>query len=203
MKSIGLTGGIGSGKTTVSAYLKELGLPVFDADAASRAAVKKGSGCLAEIVAFFGPECLLPDGELNRSWVAAKVFADPDLLRHYEKIVQDKVWEEAQRFLAEQRDRDMPLAVLDVPLLIECGWHTKVDEVWLVKVSRAVQIRRAMQRDGTQKEAVEARIKAQLPLEQKIPYAHRIIDNEGTPEDTRRQVREGLAHMGNLLVTGA
>lgn len=196
MKIIGLTGGIGSGKSTVSSYFKELGIPVFDADAVSRAAVRKGSDCLADIVAFFGPDCLLENGELNRPWVAQRVFGDPKLLQQYEKIVQNQVWEEAQRFLAEQQAQNVPLVVLDVPLLIECGWNRKVDEVWLVKVSRSVQIERAMRRDRAQKEAVEARIKAQMPLEEKIPYAARIINNEGTLEDTRRQVREGLAHFG-------
>lgn len=197
MKIIGLTGGIGSGKSTVSSYFKELGIPVFDADAVSRSAVRKGGACLADIVAFFGPGCLLENGELNRPWVAQRVFGDLGLLQQYEKIVQDRVWEEAQRFLAEQRAKRMPLVVLDVPLLIECGWHTKVDEVWLVKVSRSVQIERAMRRDRTQKEAVEARIKAQMPLKEKIPYAARIIDNEGTLEETRRQVREGLAQQSD------
>ena len=196
MKIIGLTGGIGSGKSTVSSYFKELGIPVFDADAVSRSAVRKGSACLADIVAFFGPDCLLENGELNRPWVAQRVFSDPKLLQQYERIVQDRVWEEAQRFLAEQQAQNALLTVLDVPLLIECGWHRKVDEVWLVKVSRSVQIERAMRRDRMQKEAVEARVKAQMPLEEKIPYAARIIDNEGTLEDTRHQVREGLAHFG-------
>ena len=81
MKIIGLTGGIGSGKSTVSSYFKELGIPVFDADAVSRAAVRKGSDCLADIVAFFGPDCLLENGELNRPWVAQRVFGDPKLLQ--------------------------------------------------------------------------------------------------------------------------
>ena len=124
---IGLTGGIGSGKSTVSSYMTTLGIPVFDADASSRAAVKKGNPCLQKIVAFFGPECLLPDGELNRPWVADKVFHDKTILKQYEKIVQDQVWAEAQQFLAEERKKNTAAVVLDVPLLIECGWHTSSD----------------------------------------------------------------------------
>ena len=164
---IGLTGGIGSGKSTVSSYMNTLGIPVFDADASSRAAVKKGNPCLQKIVAFFGPECLLPDGELNRPWVADKVFHDKTILKQYEKIVQDQVWAEAQQFLAEEREKNTAAVVLDVPLLIECGWHTKMDSVWLVKVPKNVQIQRAMMRDGATEEAVTARINAQMSLADK------------------------------------
>ena len=193
---IGLTGGIGSGKSTVSSYMKTLGIPVFDADASSRAAVKKGSACLEKIVAFFGPDCLLADGELNRPWVADKVFHDKKILKQYEKLVQDQVWAEAQQFLAEQKEKNAVAVVLDVPLLIECGWHTKVDSVWLVKVPKEVQIQRAMLRDGAAEEAVKARIDAQMPLAEKERYADVVIDNSGTVENTKVQVIAGLGNMG-------
>ena len=177
---IGLTGGIGSGKSTVSSYMKKLGIPVFDADASSRAAVKKGSSCLQKIVTFFGPDCLLPDGELNRPWVAEKVFHNKTVLKQYEKIVQDQVWAEA----------------LDVPLLIECGWHTKVDSVWLVKVPKEIQIQRAMLRDGATEEAVLARINAQMSLADKEKFADVVIDNSGNIENTKAQV---TAQMHKIL----
>ena len=193
---IGLTGGIGSGKSTVSSYMKTLGIPVFDADASSRAAVRKGSACLQKIVEFFGPDCLLEDGELNRPWVADKVFRDKGILKQYEKIVQDQVLAETQRFLEEQKEKKAPAVVLDVPLLIECGWHTKVDSVWLVKVPKAVQIQRAMLRDKATEEAVTARIDAQMSLQEKEKYADVVIDNSGTIESTKAQV---TAQMHKLL----
>ena len=193
---IGLTGGIGSGKSTVSSFMKTLGIPVFDADESSRAAVKKGSACLQKIVEFFGPDCLLENGELNRPWVADKVFHDKKILKQYEKIVQDQVLAEAQRFLEEQKEKKAMAAVLDVPLLIECGWHTKVDSVWLVKVPKEVQIQRAMLRDGAAEEAVKARIDAQMPLAEKERYADVVIDNSGTVENTKVQVIAGLGNMG-------
>ena len=193
---IGLTGGIGSGKSTVSSFMKTLGIPVFDADESSRAAVKKGSACLQKIVEFFGPDCLLDNGELNRPWVADKVFHDKKILKQYEKIVQDQVLAEAQRFLEEQKEKKAMAAVLDVPLLIECGWHTKVDSVWLVKVPKEVQIQRAMLRDGAAEEAVKARIDAQMPLAEKERYADVVIDNSGTVENTKVQVIAGLGNMG-------
>lgn len=193
---IGLTGGIGSGKSTVSSYMKTLGIPVFDADECSRAAVKKGSACLGKIIEFFGPECLLADGELNRAWVADKVFHDKKILKQYEKIVQDQVSAEAQQFLAEQKEKNTAVVVLDVPLLIECGWYTKMDSVWLVKVSKEIQIRRAMLRDGATEEAVTARINAQMSLADKEKYADVVIDNSGSIENTTAQVTAQLEKMG-------
>ncbi|MER2139889.1 MAG: dephospho-CoA kinase, partial [Succiniclasticum sp.] len=186
----------GSGKSTVSSYMKTLGIPVFDADASSRAAVKKGSACLKKVVAFFGPDCLQADGELNRPWVAGKVFHDKMILKQYEKIVQDQVWEEARQFLAEQGEKKTVAVVLDVPLLIECGWHQKVDSVWLVKVSKEIQIRRAMLRDGATEEAVTARINAQMSLADKEKYADVVIDNSGSIESTKAQVTAQLEKMG-------
>ena len=193
---IGLTGGIGSGKSTVSSYMSKLGIPVFDADASSRAAVRKGSPCLQKIITFFGPDCLLPDGELNRPWVADKVFHNKTILKQYEKIVQDQVWAEAQQFLVEECEKNTAVVLLDVPLLIECGWHTKVDSVWLVKVPKEIQIQRAMLRDGATEEAVLARINTQMSLADKEKFADVVIDNSGNIENTKAQV---TAQMHKIL----
>ena len=189
---IGLTGGIGSGKSTVSSYMSKLGIPVFDADASSRAAVRKGSPCLQKIITFFGPDCLLPDGELNRPWVADKVFHNKTILKQYEKIVQDQVWAEAHQFLVEECEKNTAVVLLDVPLLIECGWHTKVDSVWLVKVPKEIQIQRAMLRDGATEEAGTARINAQMSLADKEKFADVVIDNSGNIENTKAQVTAQL-----------
>ena len=193
---IGLTGGIGSGKSTVSSYLQSLGIPVFDADESSRAAVKKGSACLRKIVDFFGPGCLLETGELNRPWVADRVFHDRSLLKQYEKIVQDQVCADRQRFLEEQEKNGARAVVLDVPLLIECGWYKEVDSIWLVSVPRKVQIQRAMLRDHASEETVAARINAQMSLEEKRKFADVVIDNSGTLEQTREQAAKQLQKMG-------
>ncbi len=192
MKIIGLTGGIGSGKSTVSSYLKSLGVPVFDADASSRAAVRKGNSCLEKIVAFFGPDCLQASGELDRAWVADRVFHDKDLLRQYEKIVQDQVRTEAEQFLKEQRERGTAVVLLDVPLLIECGWHRLVDSVWLVSVPETMQVQRAMLRDKETEEAIRSRIDAQMPLKEKEKFADVVIDNSGTVAHTQEQAAEQL-----------
>ena len=138
----------------------------------------------------------MPDGELNRPWVADKVFHDKTILKQYEKIVQDQVWAEAQQFLAEEREKNTAAVVLDVPLLIECGWHTKMDSVWLVKVPKSVQIQRAMLRDGATEEAVTARINAQMSLADKEKFADVVIDNSGTLDSTKAQV---TAQLQNVL----
>ncbi len=190
MKVIGLTGGIASGKSTIANYLRSLGAPVFDADAESRAMVAKGSAALAEIAQAFGAEYLLPDGELNRAKMAELVFNDKAALKRLEGIIHKNVYAAAQSFLADCRSQKMPAAVLDVPLLIECGWHKDVDAVWLVAVDRETQIERAMARSGMTREEVKARIAAQMTLEEKRSYADFVIDNSGTPEAAQKTVAE-------------
>ncbi|MGI6263605.1 MAG: dephospho-CoA kinase [Succiniclasticum sp.] len=202
MKSIGLTGGIGSGKSTVSSHLRTLGIPVFDADAEARRAVAKGSPCLARAVQIFGPDCLLPDGSLNRLWVANKVFHDEDLRKAYGGMVQDEVRRRAMAFLKETRHSKHTLSVLDVPLLIECGWNEFVDLVWLVAVSPEEQVRRTMLRDGASEEEVRARIAVQMSLEDKKKYADLVIDNGRTLAHTQSQVERAVARLQQAAEKG-
>ena len=187
---IGLTGGIASGKSTVAAELRKLGLPVFDADEASRQAVAAGSEGLAMVRQTFGSEYLTATGELDREKVAALVFRDAQALRQLEAIVHQIVLAQAENFLQECRKQGCPAAVLDVPLLIECGWHKKVDVVWLVAVSVQEQIRRAMLRSGMAEADVKRRIAAQMPLEDKKAYAGVVFDNSGELQDTLAAVRQ-------------
>lgn len=195
MITIGLTGGIASGKSTVSAELHRLGIPVFDADAVSRNAVVKGSDGLRMVAEAFGSEYLTEAGELDRPKVSALVFKDEKALRTLESIIHKIVWRQAEAFLAECREQDSAVAVLDVPLLIECGWHKQVDKVWLVAVSREQQIERAMLRSGMSAEEVAARIEAQMSLAEKKEYADVVLDNGGSLENTLAAVREELAKL--------
>ena len=167
MKVIGLTGGIASGKSTVSKEMRSLQIPVFDADEVSRQAVAKGSEGLRLVCEALGEGYVTPEGTLDRAKVSARVFHDKAALRALEGIIHKIVWDEAEKFLAACRAQQSPLAVLDVPLLIECGWHKLVDQVWLVAISQEQQIERAMQRDGMTAEEVKARIGAQMSLEDK------------------------------------
>ncbi|MDY2637478.1 MAG: dephospho-CoA kinase [Phascolarctobacterium sp.] len=192
MITIGLTGGIASGKSTVSAELRRQGVPIFDADQNARDAVAKGSRGLALVAEAFGSEYLTADGELNRPKVSELVFHDKDALKTLEGILHKIVWENAEGFLKEQQEQGAKLAVLDVPLLIETGWHKQVDKVWLVAVSRQQQIERAMLRSGMTEAEVVARINAQMSLEEKRKYADVVLDNSGSLEQTLAQVQGEL-----------
>lgn len=195
MITIGLTGGIASGKSTVSAELRRLGLPIFDADAEAKLAVSKGSEGLAQVIAALGSEYLTDEGELNRAKVAERVFHDKEALKTLEAIIHKIVWARAEQFMQENRSAERQLAVLDVPLLIECGWHKLVDSVWLVAVSRKQQIERAMLRSGMTSDEVEARIAAQMSLAEKKKYADIVLDNSGTLEKTLAAVHKELAQL--------
>lgn len=188
MKKIGLTGGIGSGKTSVADKLRALGACVFDADEAAKKAVLPGTEGFLKVVGTFGQEIIDAEGKLNRNALAEIVFNDKESLKKLEGIVHSYVWQEADKFLNACREAEEPAAILDMPLLIECGWYQKVDEVWLVSVPVETQIMRTMARSGMTAKAVQARIATQMPLDEKKRYATLIIDNSGTWEETEKQV---------------
>ena len=191
---IGLAGGIGSGKSTTAAYLRYLGIPVFDAsDAAKGVTVAKGSSSLQKIADIMGPESILPNGEMNRPWVAQKVFHDRELLKQFEAILQEQVLHDARLFLEKQRVNGARVVFLDLPLMIEKGWQTLADRIWLIAAPREMRIQRAIQRDNyLPKETVVSRINAQLSLEELKKYADVVIDNSGTFEHTKVQILEEL-----------
>lgn len=189
MKIIGLTGGIASGKSTVAAVLRQLDVPVFDADAVSRQAVEKGSEGLRQIVELFGADYLTASGDLDRAKMAKLVFEDKKALKKLENIVHTYVRSESEKFLQQHSKDGCPAVVLDIPLLIEGGWYKEVDRVWLVSVDEKTQIKRAMTRSGMLQHEVEARIAAQMPLAEKLQYADLIIDNSGSSDDTELFVK--------------
>ena len=188
MKIIGLTGGIGSGKTSVAAKLRALGARVFDADETAKNAVLPGTEGFFKVVETFGPQIVDADGKLNRMALAEIVFNDKESLKRLEEIIHSYVWQETDKFLNACREAGERAVILDIPLLIECGWHQKVDEVWLVVLPVEKQIMRTMKRSGMTAEAVQARIAAQMPLDEKKKYATLVIDNSGAWEETEKQV---------------
>ena len=188
MKIIGLTGGIGSGKTSVAAKLRALGARVFDADEAAKNAVLPGTEGFFKVVETFGPQIVDADGKLNRMALAEIVFNDKESLKRLEEIIHSYVWQETDKFLNACREAGERAVILDIPLLIECGWHQKVDEAWLVVLSVEKQSMRTMKCSGTTAEAVQARIAAQMPLKKKKKYATLVIDNSGAWEETEKQV---------------
>ena len=190
MKIIGLTGGIGSGKSTVSAYLRQIGISILDADAIVIAAEAKGSPCFPAIVDVLGKEVLTAEGELDRKLVSKLVFAHPEKLKALNDIVYACV--EAARVKLLDEKKAEKIVVFDIPLLIECNWNKKVDEVWLVAVDKETQIARAMARSKFSREEVERRINLQMSLEDKKQYADVILDNSGSLEHLYAQVDAAL-----------
>lgn len=192
MYRIGLTGGVGCGKSTVSSYLKELGIPIIDGDKLAREAVMPGSPAMKQMRDVFGDDIFAPDGTLDRLKTASLVFSDEKKRQQLNGIIHPFIWHRTQEELFKAQEQGKEIVVLDMPLLLEISWQLRVEEVWIVKVPLEEQIRRVMGRDGFTREQVMARIQKQMPTEHKVHYADVIIDNSHSIEDTHRQVREAL-----------
>jgi dephospho-CoA kinase len=186
MLLVGLTGGIGSGKSTVSGMLRERGAVVLDADEFARAAVVAGSPGLHSVVERFGREILTPEGELDRAKLASIVFADRGALSDLEAIVHPEVRRMIADGIQENLDADR-VVVLVNPLLIEMGTHRDCDVVVVVSASPETQVARSVAR-GMSDDDVRARIAAQMPLEERARTADVLIDNEGSLDDLEREV---------------
>ena len=177
MKIIGLTGGIGTGKSTVSAYLAQKGCKIIDADLISHQMTEAGSPCLAEIRDAFGADVFLRDGNLDRKKVGRLVFADATKKKTLEQIITRRVIEKTLRILQDCRAQQEDLVVLDAPLLFECGMQRYTDETWLVVCRTETRLRRIAARDGLAEEDIQKRIANQMSTEQKEKLADYIIDN--------------------------
>lgn len=195
MYRIGLTGGVGSGKSTVSSYMHELGIPVIDGDKLAREAVIPGSLAMNRLRETFGPHIFLPDGSLDRLKVGEIVFNDEEKRQKLNGIIHPYIWYRTREKLIRAQEAGYSVAVLDMPLLLEISWQLRVEEVWLVEVPLEVQIARVISRDGFTRKQVMERIGKQMPTMNKMNYADVIIDNSRSVEDTRRQVREALKHV--------
>ncbi|MEW6243289.1 MAG: dephospho-CoA kinase [Bacillota bacterium] len=186
---IGLTGGIASGKSTVSKMLASLGAYVIDADELAKDAIAPGTAGFAELVRAFGDHILTPHGDVDRKRLASIAFADPDKLSLLNRIVHPRVVAMVSELIRAARERGEKVVVVDVPLLIEAGLTHMVDTVWLVWVDSDTQIRRLLERDRYSMKEATLRLSAQMPLDEKKKYADVVIDNSGTREDTEKQVR--------------
>lgn len=185
---VGLTGGVASGKSTVSSILRELGAVVIDADQLARDVVARGTAGLEAVVAEFGPEVLTPDGDLDRPAVAKLVFADEDARRRLEGIIHPLVFAEVARL--EQEAPPGALVVHDIPLLAESGRADTFDAVVVVDAPEEIQVERAVRDRGWTREEARARIAAQASREQRRAVATYVIENTGSLEELRAQVEE-------------
>jgi dephospho-CoA kinase len=199
MLLVGLTGGIGSGKSTVARLLEERGAVILDADVFARDAVRAGTDGFAAVVRRFGDEIVAPDGELDRSRLASIVFADPAALADLEAIVHPDVRRMIADGIQDQLDGDR-IVVLVNPLLIEMGAHRDCDVVVVVSASPDTQVARSVAR-GMDEADVRARIAAQLPIDDRARMADVLLDNEGTLEELEAEV-EVLWHDLAARATG-
>jgi len=205
---VGLTGGIGSGKSTVCRLLSALGAVVIDSDAIVHELQAPGTKLLAQIAESFGSEMIRPDGSLDRARLGQLVFGDDAARARLNALVHPVVSRETLRRLEAARAAGAALVVLDIPLLLEGradrssgAGRTASDsasEVIVVYAREEQQIERQLARDGSSREHATERVRAQLSIEEKRKLADYVIDNSGTPEDTERQVRELYAKLVRL-----
>jgi dephospho-CoA kinase len=196
MHIVGLTGGIGSGKTSVSTMLRDLGYQVIDADAITREVQAPGQPTLAAIIEAFGAEVLQEDGTLDRAALAARVFSDPQQLAVLNAIVHPAVGAEIDRRLDEHRPTDA-VVVLDVPLLVESG-RDDLELLIVVDVEPEVAVRRLVDHRGFAESDARARIANQVDRQARLAKADVVIDNNGSPDDLARAVAQLHHHLTTL-----
>ncbi|KRQ88127.1 Dephospho-CoA kinase [Caloramator mitchellensis] len=190
MKIVGLTGGIASGKSTVSEFLKQRGFPVLDADKIAREIVQSGSDVLKILVREFGDEILLESGELNRSKLRNIVFNDKNKLNRLNEITHPEIRKRLNEQIIEYKKYGFKLIIVDAALLIEAKFYELVDIIILVYVDLNTQIERLIKRDNISKDDAFKIINSQMKLEEKIKYADYIIDNTKDFEYTKMQVNK-------------
>ena len=189
MKIIGLTGGIGSGKTSVADLLRSHGLPVIDADQLARDVVEPGQPALAELADAFGADILHADGTLNRGELAARAFASEDATQRLNDITHPRIMALRDELIDDARDDGEPAVIYDMPLLVEKGQHEDMDLVVVVHVDVEKRIERLVNGRGLDEADVRRRIAAQATDEERLAVADVIIDNNGPREKLEPQVQ--------------
>ena len=187
---VGLTGGIGSGKSSVARIFASEGVPVVDADQVAREVVEPGTEGLAEVVKAFGADILDEGGRLDRAALGARVFSDPAARARLEEILHPRIALASMARFAELARAGHSYAIYEAALLVENGSHRMMSALVVVTASEATQIARVRARDGLDEDAARARIAAQLPLADKVKVADYVIENEGSLEETRARTLE-------------
>ena len=186
-KIIGITGGIASGKSTVTNFLRKQGFQVVDADVVVHQLQKPGGRLFEALVQHFGQEIILENGKLNRPLLASLIFSNPEE-REWSRITQGEIIREELATLRDQLAQMEAIFFMDIPLLFEQDYVSWFDDTWLVYVDRDVQVERLMKRDQLSKDEAESRLAAQWPLEKKKDLASQILDNNGNQDQVLTQV---------------
>jgi dephospho-CoA kinase len=197
---IGLTGGIASGKSTVSNMLKELDITVIDADVEARMAVEKGEPAYLKIIEAFGREILLDNGEIDRQKLGGIIFHQEEKRLLLNQIVHPEVRKRMLSQIEAAKQNKETVIVLDIPLLFESKLTFMADKTLLVYVDKETQVMRLMNRNQLSLEDAKARINSQMPLSEKVKLADAVINNNGSIEETKKQLLEVLAGWGINII---
>jgi len=178
MKIIGLTGGIGSGKSTVSRFLTELGAVILDVDKVGHEAFKPDTDVWREVMAAFGRQVVTPNGDIDRKKLGEIVFGSPESLSRLNQIMHPRMYDMVKAQLEEYRRQGADVVFLKAPLLIEAGWVSLVDEVWVTVASQSTVLKRLEKRSGLSEQQSLSRIRSQLSSEERVKHADVVIDTE-------------------------
>ncbi len=189
-KVIGLTGGIGSGKSTVSQCLAELGAVILDADKVGHEAFKPDTEAWRDVVATFGKDILTPTGEVDRKKLGEIVFGRPETLSRLNQIMHPRMYDMMKAQIEEYRRQRVDVVVLEAAILLEANWTSLVDEVWVTVAPEAMVLERLKKQRGLEEEQTLARIRTQLSSEERVKHANVVINNDGDLDEVKAKVEE-------------
>jgi dephospho-CoA kinase len=190
MKVIGLTGGIGSGKSTVSQFLAELGAVIIDADKVGHEVYKPDTEVWREVVAAFSRRILTPSGDIDRNKLGEIVFGNPEALSRLNQIMHPRIYDMIKTKLEGYQRQGVDVVVLEAPLLIEAGWASSFDEVWVTVASESTVLKRAKERTGLSEQQSLARIRTQLSSEERVKHANVVINTDCSLTEVKTKVKE-------------
>jgi dephospho-CoA kinase len=190
MKVIGLTGGIGSGKSTVSKHLQELGAVLIDADKVGHEAYQPNTDTWRELVAAFGEQIVAADGSIDRKKLGGIVFSSPESLARLNRIVHPRMYEMMKARIEDYRRQGVEVVVLEAAILLEAGWDRLVDEVWVTVAPESMVVQRTKERTNLPEEQILARIRSQMSAEERSGHATVVIHNDGSLDELKAKVEE-------------
>lgn len=203
MHVIGLTGGIASGKSTVTTFFRDRGVPVIDADLLGHKTYEPGTDTFDAVVAAFGRDIVAPDGTIDRKTLGGKVFGKPEELKRLTDIVWPGIRRLASEALSELEVAGNRLAVLEAAVLLEAGWEDLVDEIWVTVVDPDIAVARLRDRNNLDEAAARARIASQLSNEERIARADVVIENNGTLDQLQQRVQQAWEELQSRLRSAA
>ncbi len=189
MRVIGVTGGIGSGKSTAARILAEFGAKIIDADKVAHEVFNPGTEGLRKVVETFGNEVLKDSGEIDRKKLGEIVFNDQEALSTLNDIVHPRAYELVKSRLDDFRKQGVEVVILEVILLVEAGWDHLADEIWVIVVSEDTVVKRLQESRGLTEEEIIARIRSQTPNEERVKHADVVIENDGSYEDLKAKLQ--------------